>query len=42
MLKRLGLSGREMAQFLRLKDARSVRGYEDGRRKIGLPPLKRL
>ena len=35
--KRLGLSAEEMAQFLRLKDGRSVRRYEDGSRAISGP-----
>lgn len=37
--KRLGLSAEEMAQFLRLKDARTVRNYESGaRRSAGRSP----
>jgi transcriptional regulator with XRE-family HTH domain len=35
--KRLGLSVEEMAEFLRLKDGRSVRRYEDGSREISGP-----
>ncbi len=35
--KRLGLSAEEMAQFLRLSDARTVRRYEDGTREISGP-----
>ena len=35
--KRLGLSVEEMAEFLRLKDGRSVRRYEDGSRAISGP-----
>ena len=35
--KRLGLSAEEMAAFLRLKDGRSVRRYEDGSREISGP-----
>jgi DNA-binding transcriptional regulator YiaG len=35
--KRLGLSAEEMAQFLRLSDARTVRRYEDGSREISGP-----
>ena len=34
---RLGLSVEEMAEFLRLKDGRSVRRYEDGSREISGP-----
>lgn len=35
--KRLGLSIEAMAEFLRLKDGRSVRRYEDGSRQISGP-----